>query len=146
MALGMTGAAHEELDAVDADDQLTEPVLLARIDLYAESRQWDALVAVAGGFSARWPASPHGWIGWAYGLRELGKVSDARSVLADAEPLHVEYPLLHYNLACYACLLGDIPEAKRRLAIACKAEAAYKEMALDDEDLRAMWEDIGAGS
>jgi hypothetical protein len=50
---------------------------------------------------------------------------------------------LHYNLACYACLLGDMKEARQRLEIACKMDDHFKASALD-EDLRALWDDIAA--
>ena len=45
---------------------------------------------------------------------------------------------LHYNLACYACLLGKKPEAKRRLVTAFKMDKVWKQEALDDPDLKAM--------
>ena len=52
---------------------------------------------------------------------------------------------MRYNLACYECQLGRLTEARRWL------EAAYelggtremKLMALDDEDLRPLWDHIG---
>ena len=50
--------------------------------------------------------------------------------------------LLHYNLACYYCLLGEMADAKKRLRVACKMDKEWKEEALDDEDLKAMWADI----
>ena len=52
---------------------------------------------------------------------------------------------MRYNLACYECQLGRLTVARRWL------EAAYelggtremKLMALDDEDLRPLWDHIG---
>jgi hypothetical protein len=48
---------------------------------------------------------------------------------------------LHFNLACYACQMGDMGEAKRRLETACKMQSEYKAIALDDLDLKPMWDD-----
>jgi hypothetical protein len=66
-------------------------------------------------------------------------VKEAQDVLLKAEPLHgKKNSVLHYNLACYACLLGDMKEARQRLEIACKMDDKFKASALDDEDLRAL--------
>ena len=46
--------------------------------------------------------------------------------------------VLHYNLACYACLMGDMEQAKNRLSTACKMDADFKTSALDDPDLSAI--------
>lgn len=56
------------------------------------------------------------------------------------EPLHgAACALLHYNLACYFCLLGDLATARERLARACKMEKKLKVDALEDRDLEALW-------
>lgn len=46
---------------------------------------------------------------------------------------------LHYNLACFYSLLGDVGEAKRRLSIACKESEKWRKAAVDDPDLKAVW-------
>lgn len=48
--------------------------------------------------------------------------------------------LLHYNLACYECLLGDIEVARARLKHAIRLDERLKAKALDEEDLKAIWE------
>ena len=64
-------------------------------------------------------------------------------MLLKAEAIHGENSaILHYNLACYACQLGDIEEAKSRLSTACKMDPQFKATALDDPDLEAMWHEI----
>jgi hypothetical protein len=54
--------------------------------------------------------------------------------------LHPSCAVLHYNMACYECLLGDIPEARRRLSVACKMGKEWKTGALTDPDLKTMWD------
>lgn len=44
-------------------------------------------------------------------------------------------PLIAYNLACYACVLGDIAESRTLPLIAFTMDAKFKRMALDDADL-----------
>jgi hypothetical protein len=50
--------------------------------------------------------------------------------------------ILHYDLACYECLLGDVEVAKARLQHAFKLEPRYRLKALEDEDLKAVWETL----
>ena len=52
---------------------------------------------------------------------------------------------MRYNLACYECQLGRQKEAKRWLAEAFGVGGTreMKLIALDDEDLRPLWEHIG---
>jgi hypothetical protein len=40
--------------------------------------------------------------------------------------------VLHFNLGCYASLLGDVGEAKRRIEIACKMDKSLQKDAIDD--------------
>jgi hypothetical protein len=73
-------------------------------------------------------------------LRELGRVKEAKEVLLQAEPVHGETcGLLHYNLACYHCLLGEIEPAKARMRRALKMDNCWKTQALDDPDLKGIW-------
>lgn len=44
----------------------------------------------------------------------------------------------------YYCLLGDMMEAKRRPSMACEMDKQWKAAALDDSDLKVIWDDIEA--
>jgi hypothetical protein len=49
-----------------------------------------------------------------------------------------------YNLACYACQLGDLEPARNWLAKAVKIRGKedIRKVALADADLRQLWEEI----
>jgi len=47
-----------------------------------------------------------------------------------------------HNLACYICQLGDLEKAKQSLQHALKLDPKLRVMALDDEDLKSLWEAI----
>jgi len=136
LALGLTGLAAAELRALgdaDLDDPETRSVL---IDLEMERKSWPLVIDLARDYCERRPREEKGWISWAYALRELQRVAEARDVLLRAEPLHGKVsPLLHYNLACYFCVLGDHGEARRRLDSAIGMDSDYAELAKDDPDL-----------
>ena len=53
-------------------------------------------------------------------------------------------PTIPYNLACYACQLGNLEEARQWLAKAIKIRSTeeIKQMALADPDLQPMWDEI----
>jgi len=146
VALGLTDLAAEELEAVPGDDRRSLPVRLARIELYMEAKDWKQLVAVGKEVARADPSQERAWIGWAYGLRSLEQVADARGVLQVAERYHGKRcALLHYNLACYECLLGDLTAARTRLRRACQLGGKqFNALALDDTDLQAMWDEIAA--
>jgi len=128
---------------IQGEEALSADVMRIRISLYHEAKHWDLLAAVASALTRLAPKEEQGWISWALALRKLKGVSEAQKVLSKAIPLHGDTcAVLHYNLACYACLLGNIEEAKRRLSTACKMDPHFKASALDDPDLQAMWDQI----
>ncbi len=144
LALGMVREAAAELRAVERADAGRAEVLLLWIALYHETKQWPRLVTVAKRLARLNPSADQGWISWAYALRELERVEEAQTVLREAEPLLAEpCAVLHYNLACYACLLGDREEARRRFLRATELDASFRESARDDPDLAAMREELG---
>jgi tetratricopeptide (TPR) repeat protein len=144
--LGMIKDASKELDAINGEARTTVEVLRVRIDLCMETKQWEEVVALAKPVCEATPADEGAWIAWAYALRELQRVKEAQQVLLRAELLHgPTCAVLHYNLACYACLLGQTQEARQRLSQACKLDKNSKASALEDDDLRALWDDIAAG-
>ncbi len=146
IGLGLVGLAADELEAVAGEDRLSLPVQLAFIELHLEAKNWDLLVAVAQRVARADPGQERAWIGWAYGLRCLERVGEARAVLREGDGHHAKTcALLHYNLACYECLLGDLPVARARFRRACALGGGnFKAMALDDPDLTALWDEIAA--
>lgn len=139
MALGMHKDAAAELDLIAGEEKESAAVLRHWATLYHETKEWVALIKVATALAGTEPDEEHGWISWAYALRELDRVQEAQDVLLKAEVLHGDScAVLHYNLACYACLLGDMVGAKRRLATAIKMDAEFKDSAKEDPDLVRM--------
>lgn len=131
--------AATELDAVKLSDQLLPVVLDVRIDLHMATKQWDTVLDFAQELVRLAPEEEKGWISHAFALRELERIEEAQAVLLEAEPRHgAKCGVLHYNLACYACLLGNKSEAKRRLTTAFKMDKAWKQSALEDPDLKTM--------
>lgn len=143
--LGMFAEAAVELESIAQSDQRLPEVLSVRIDLHMEARQWDTVGEFARKLIRLDPENDKGWITRAFALRELELIEEAQTVLLEAEPLHgKKCAVLHYNLACYACLLGDKAEAKRRLTITLHMDQSWKQSALEDPDLKTMRATIAA--
>lgn len=139
LELGLLKEAETELDAIPENQQSDLSILELRVDLHLELKHWERVVGTAQLVCAQRPAAEHAWIGWAYALRELQRVEEAKAVLLRAEKWHgSKCGVLHYNLACYHCLLGEFAEAERRLTRACGFDGSWKTAALDDPDLKAI--------
>jgi tetratricopeptide (TPR) repeat protein len=144
LELGLLKDAAKELGLIEDDASDSAEVLQLWVRLQHQAKQWGPLVRVAEALIEVAPKEEQGWVSWAYALRELERIEDAQEVLRRAEPIHGKTSaVLHYNLACYACLLGDKVEAKRRLVMAFKLDAEFKIDAADDPDLEGLRDDMG---
>ena len=80
----------------------------------------------------------------AYSLRRAndGGVEKAKAVLLEAAKLFPDDDMIQYNLACYCAQLGQLDAAKEYLGKSCELgdAAQIKLRALDDEDLKPLWE------
>jgi hypothetical protein len=47
--------------------------------------------------------------------------------------------LVDYNLACYACLLGELDDARALLTEVFARDKSWREMAKEDADLAALF-------
>jgi tetratricopeptide (TPR) repeat protein len=70
-------------------------------------------------------------------------VEAAQRVLREARAIHPNVGMIAYNLACYACMLGDLEEARILLQIAFSLDPLLRKTALDDPDLEPLWIDLG---
>jgi tetratricopeptide (TPR) repeat protein len=115
LELGNHAEANAELEKITPQLRAHPDVLQVRRAIYAAAEKWEPAVEVARTIAQVLPDSPFGWIHWAFGLHELKRTEEARSVLLPVlDRFRTEY-LMRYNLACYACQLGNLKEAWRWL-------------------------------
>lgn len=81
---------------------------------------------------------------WAFATRRADSIDQARVILVNAIERRPNVATFHYSLACYICQLGELERAKTTLHTAFKLEPQYRAMALDDDDLKPLWEGIAA--
>jgi Flp pilus assembly protein TadD len=86
------------------------------------------------------PGTAGWWINLAYAPRRTDGLEIAKAILLRAQAIHPEDPRIAFNLACYACVSGRIAEARDRLGKAIKLNKDIRQFALDDEDLKPLWD------
>jgi len=58
--------------------------------------------------------------------------------LEHAQRLRADHPLANYNMACYRAVQGQHEEALRLLEKAVRKEAAYRQLACEEEDFASI--------
>jgi hypothetical protein len=147
LGLNAPADARSELDAIPAAQQLHPAVLEARWLLCAHEKNWSDALFVAEQEVTTSPEEVPGWLHRAYALRRvegggLTKAWDALLPAAEKFPAEAVVP---FNLACYACQLNQLEIARDWFQRAVKAggKDEIKKMALDDDDLKPLWKEIG---
>ena len=127
------------LEEIAPEDKNRNEVLGARVNLYMVAREWDMAAAVASHLVKDDPGTP-GWrISLAYALRRTESVEEAEVILLRAQAIHPKVA----KLACYASVTSRMEEAKERLRHAIDLDKDIRLLALDDEDLKPLWDSIG---
>lgn len=140
--LGNAREARAELRSIRADLQGHPSVLLVNWEILACERRWMESVVIAEEVIQKAPDWVEGWIKRSYSLHELKRTREAYDLLLPARQRFPSASIIPYNLACYACQLGNLPEAQIWLGRAIKL-AGRKEivsMGLKDPDLEPLRE------
>jgi Flp pilus assembly protein TadD len=141
--LGMFEDAAQALEEIEPDDKTRNEVLYARVDIYLGAKKWHMAATVARHLVKADPENPAAWINLAYAVRRAENIGAAEAILLKARALHPKSALIAFNLACYASVAGHMEEAKARLQDAIDLDKDIRRLALDDEDLRPLWDWIG---
>ncbi|TMP99742.1 MAG: tetratricopeptide repeat protein [Verrucomicrobia bacterium] len=140
--LGNYSEARFELERILNRDH--PAVLEERWRIFAAEQQWLPALEIARRLIEVAPDDPSGWIHQSYSLHELKRTQEARDRLVAVAGKFSGISTIPYNLACYACQLGEIEQARDWLARAVKiaGSEAVKKMAASDPDLQPMREEI----
>ncbi len=144
--LGNPREAVLELERISSAARGHPDVIEARWRVCALERRWEQALVVAAELMTAAPDEATGYVDQAYTLHELRRTKEARDLLL---PLARRFPklgVIPYNLACYACQLGDLDEARRWLRRSLKLRGAedLRRLASKDPDLRPLWPEIAA--
>ena len=141
LGLGSITAANDELEEIPAAMRAHPKVLLVRLLIYSEAKKWEACLDIANAIVRVAPEMEDAWLRRSFALHELKRTKDAYDFLLPALERFKDAWLIPYNLACYSCQLGRIPEAENWLSQAFEIGGNdAKCAAIDDEDLEPLWQ------
>ena len=142
MELGMFDDAAMEIEDIDPQDKLRPEVFDFRATLFAQAKKWGAMEVVTRRVVALRPDEPEAWVNWAYATRWEASLEAATEILLRAEKKCPRDAAIQFNLGCYACQMGNLEEAKGRVAKAISLDGKFRSRALDDPDLEPLWDEI----
>lgn len=142
--LGLPSEALRELDQCSPETRRTSIASQVAWRAHAERRDWAAALAVAEHWVAEDPKKVGGWLNRSYALHELRRTGEASEALLPAAAMFPKDPIIRYNLACYACRMGDLDAARRWLREVVRIQdlAFLKALAMDDPDLETLRHEI----
>ena len=146
LGLGNVAEAAKELANVSPGLVNHPAVLRVQWGIRAAEKNWEQARAVAAKLIEIDPDEPLGWVDFSYALHELKRTAEARdSLLRVVEKFPIS-ATIRYNLACYECQLGNLPQAKRWLEKAFRLgdRDRMKASALADRDLEPLWPELGS--
>ncbi len=145
LELGDWQSANDELEDIKPTLRAHPDVLKMRVAVYLAAKHWELALAVAETVVELLPGDLYGWIHRSFALHELKRTAEAQEKLKPAAKKFPKQHLVFYNLACYACQLGELKEALRLLgnAIRLAGQRDIRLMALADRDLEPLWQEIG---
>ena len=140
LELGMLQDAWDSLEEIPTEEHHLPTVLQIRLEIYRRMEKYEGMGTMAEHLTKCFPEDAQYWISLAYAQRRHLDLQTAEKTLLEAQKRFPEEATIPYNLACYACQLGRLDEARKKLAKAIELEPAFKKAALEDEDLKAIWE------
>ena len=145
LGLGCFKEADEELTHLAAEYRAHPYVLEMCYKIYSESGKWEMAAETAQSLTEALPKNQWGYFYKAYALHELKRTREAYDTLKAVIRKFPKHQTMHFNLACYSCVLGDLKEAMQWLkkAINLPGEKNIREFALKDRDLEPLWKEIG---
>ena len=142
LELGNPADAKEEFEKVSPASRCHPDALEVLWQIHARKREWERCIEAARELTMVDRKVAFGWIHLSFALHELKRTQEAYDNLIGVLDAFPDEWLMRYNLACYACQLGNLDEADRWLAGAVLKgdRKRIKRMAKDDPDLAPLFE------
>lgn len=140
--LGMFEDAMRELESIPQEYQRDLKVAQIRMFTLLRFKQWRTALEVSQLLCNDHPDQPVGYIHAAFCLHELGNTAEARETLINGPQSLLNEPTYYYNLACYNAVLGETQQARAYLKTSFKMNKKFRELAENDPDLRAIWQEV----
>jgi tetratricopeptide (TPR) repeat protein len=159
LELGNQIEANEELEQITPELRHHPAVLELRWAIYYAAKKWDVCSDIARSLVELAPDRADYWRNRAASVHFMGRSKEAYDLLFPALEKFPDDWSIHYDMACYACVLGNLKEAWTRLEKALDLSdliqfskwepkkisnaKSVKLLALEDPDLEQLWTEIG---
>jgi tetratricopeptide (TPR) repeat protein len=145
LELGNDLEAFSELEKISPELSVHPEVLKVRRQIYVKNKNWITALQIARTIVQSEPNHLFSRIYEAYdpyASRRSPAEVDGPAAEGVRLPLFFAVP---YNLACYACQLGNLEEAWEWFQMALEMSDAHeiRKLALKDPDLEPLWQKIG---
>jgi tetratricopeptide (TPR) repeat protein len=129
----------DALEEIPAEQRHFPPVLQMRLEIYRRMGKHEGMATIEEHLTKALPEDSQNWISLAYAQRRYLDLQTAEKTLLEAQKGFPEEATIPFNLACYACQLGRLDEAREKLAKAITMEPAFKKAAMENEVLKSIW-------
>jgi tetratricopeptide (TPR) repeat protein len=140
--LGMFEDANDRLEKIDPFNRAAPEVLAVRLAIYRGLKKWELMQQIAKRLKEFEPDNVQWTISLAYATRRAYSIDIAMEILLSAEAKFPKEGAIPYNLACYYCQRGQIEKAKNYLKKAFEIDSDWRVAALEDEDLKPLWDSL----
>ena len=140
--LGMFQEANDELENIDPFNRAAPEVLAVRLAIYRGLKKWELMQQIAKRLKEFQPDNVQWTISLAYATRRAYSIDVAMEILIDAEAKFPREAAIPYNLACYYCQLGEMKTRQTLSKKAFEIDLDWRMAALEDEDLRPLWDSL----
>jgi len=141
-ALEMFDESERELRALPKEEPWGKNARMMLVGIRQEQGNWKSVQEIARGLRLEFPDEEDWWISDAYASRRCDSIETSREILLEGLAIHEDSSIIRYNLACYACVLLSFGECMNFLTEAVERDEKYRLMALEDEDLEGVREDL----
>lgn len=136
--LSMFKEALGEIEALPEALRQREPAIQMQLAIHMDAKNWKKALVHAKRLYQDDPDNSGNAVNLAYVTRRAEGLEAAKSILAEACKRFPKEATIHYNLGCYACLEGNIEQAKASLMAAFALDKKFLESAAKDEDLAVL--------
>jgi uncharacterized protein HemY len=146
LELDQAPEAVHELDQISTHARSRPEILDLQWRIHVATQDWQKAFETASRIVEIAPWLVTGWIHRSFSLHELHRTRDAWDLLLPAADRFPTNSIVPYNLACYACQLGDLPAARAwlRRTAELKGTTELQRMVLDDPDLEPLRSEIAS--
>jgi tetratricopeptide (TPR) repeat protein len=133
--------ALTELSQLDEADRRDAAAALLEGESLRALGEWGAALPPLTRAAHATPAHLEAWLGIGWCLKRLDRLQDAIAALAEGLEAFPNQPVLHYNLACYHSLAGNVPVAIDHLTRAIAIDDRFRDLTGHERDFDAIRSD-----